>query len=76
MVQKLPEELKEITGKFGQRRGDPTRNWRRRQQRKAQKEGVITTTTKLVAMKRRVRVMTNPKETRERITTITMTKEG
>ena len=40
------------------------------------RRGVITTTTKLVAMKRRVRVMTNPKETRERITTITMTKEG
>ena len=38
LVQKLPEELKEITSKFGQRRGDPTRNWRRRQQRKAQKE--------------------------------------
>ena len=39
LVQKLPEELKEITSKFGQRRGDPTRNWRRRLQRKARKEG-------------------------------------
>ena len=39
LVEKLPEELKEITSKFGQRRGDPTRNWRRRQQRKARKEG-------------------------------------
>ena len=39
LLQKLPGELKEITSKLGQRRGDPTRNWRRRQQRKARKEG-------------------------------------
>ena len=39
------------------------------------RRGVITTTTKLVAMKRRVRVMTNLKETGERTTTITTTKE-
>ena len=76
LVQKLPEELKEITSKFGQRRGDPTRNWRRRQQRKPRRRGVTTISTKLVAMKRRVRVMTNLKETGERITTITITKEG
>ena len=38
LVQALPEELKEIMHKFGQRRGDPTRNWRRRQQRKARRD--------------------------------------
>ena len=39
LLQKLPGELKEITSKLGQRRGDPTLNWGRRQQRKTQKEG-------------------------------------
>jgi len=33
----LPCQLKELMGKFGQRRGNPTRNWRRRQQRNARK---------------------------------------
>ena len=39
LVQALPEELKKIMNKFGQRRGNPTRNWRKRQQRKARREG-------------------------------------
>ena len=39
LVQALPVELKKIMNKFGQRRGNPTRNWRRRQQRKARREG-------------------------------------
>ena len=39
LVQTLPEELKKVLGKFGQKRGNPTRNWRRRQQQKARREG-------------------------------------
>ena len=38
LVRALPKELKEIMHKFGQRRGDPTRNWRRRQQRKSRRD--------------------------------------
>lgn len=38
LVHTLPGDLKEIMGKFGQRRGNPTHNWRRRQQRKARKK--------------------------------------
>ena len=39
LVQALPEELKKVLGKFVQKRGNPTRNWRRRQQQKARREG-------------------------------------
>ena len=39
LVQALPEELKKMLGKFVQKRGNPTRNWRRRQQQTARREG-------------------------------------
>jgi len=37
IAKELPCQLKELMGKFGQRRGNPTRNWRRQQQRNARK---------------------------------------
>jgi len=37
IAEELPCQLKDLVGKFGQRRGNPTRNWRRRQQRNARK---------------------------------------